>query len=212
VCASNIRQSIIAVNAYAADFNGLLPVHRARPEEPVVTYEMRNGAFGGFGLLYQGGYSTTGMVFYCPSATAPEFTYDFYVSGAYSGWDFLQRNDKYRSSYYYLPQVVRDRDGSILDEDQGYIHLEDMEPGRTLVMDILHGDAKYNSHTTEGAVGWTAGAADGSTVFHADEAMWDAVLYNSVMDLVQKSWTRFLPCLDRLQGTDDIYTKPPPIF
>lgn len=211
-CASNVRQNIIAVNAYAADYKDLLPPHYKRPNAPLVTYEMKNGRLGGFGILYDEGYTTTGEVFYCPSNESSPFAYRSYITGSTYGVPFLEANAKYRSSYYYLPQVVRNANGSIKEENQGYLRLSDMEAGRTLVMDLLHGDQTYNSHTSDGAVGWNVGAADGSTVFQADQAMWNAVLNNSIMDRVQDSWTRFLPCLDRLQGTTGIYSKPPPIF
>lgn len=214
VCASNVRQNIVGVNAYAADYEGRLPPHYGRPSQPVVTYQLKNGGtYGGLGLLYRLTYVTSGEIFYCPSMLAPEFSYltPSNPSGVGATQPFLSANTTYRSSYYYLPQVVRNADGSIKSESQGYMRLEEMEPGRTLVMDILHGDEKFQAHKQDGVEGWTVGAQDGSTVFRSDSKIWSAIVDpgNTVMNGVQTSWTRFLPCLDRLQGTDTIYTKPP---
>ena len=209
VCATNVRQNIIGVNTYAADYDSALPPHyTGNLSQPIITYQVKNGsALGGFGRLYKMGYITSGEVFFCPSMMAPEFAYGTSVNGGTG--PFLSAS-LYRSSYFYLPHVVRDDDGTILSNSQGYKRLEEMQPGRTMVMDIMHGDERFHSHQNYGEAGWNVGAHDGSTAFRTDAKIWTNITNNNaVMNGVQTSWSRFLPCLDRLQGTDGIYTKPP---
>ena len=80
VCASNLRQLVLATQLYSLDNRGFVPIGRASSYRWVNYWFVDNSdtkpAFYMFGALYQARLIKNGLVAYCPTQREPSFTYN----------------------------------------------------------------------------------------------------------------------------------------
>jgi prepilin-type N-terminal cleavage/methylation domain-containing protein/prepilin-type processing-associated H-X9-DG protein len=221
ICTSNVKQIGTAIASYAADYDDLLPFYggwdpaykgafsgKAKDEgHPYAVYRADKDPWIGpplvamkLACLAEGGYSSDGKVFYCPSNKDPQFMYQSYVKplapNTSSKWGTLPqaynvgKNQWVRVGYAYYPidKAIRNVPpftGMTREQGRWFPTVTARKLGRvtrnapylTDVIwskeDITHraGSKKVNGKTVLNKAGVNALFADGHTYFVPDQSV-----------------------------------------
>ncbi len=188
-CANNLHQIALASQLYCGDYGGNLPpfhgeLHFRWPNQTFVAYNKRPIGPGPWNLsfFYELHYLNEPRLFYCPSQTSPDHSFESYPtpwgSAGINGGDYIL------AAYSYNPY----RDPA--DERNLYKRLDRMPPGKVLAMDVPV--SWSTAHQRGSAGGWNILYADhhisfvqskrarefvaSSPSLTTDWAVWDALM------------------------------------
>ena len=187
-CSSNLHQIGLATNVYCVDNKSALPVYdnffkgedptqgRFQYKEPNQSYFVRDGsnslpggwqqACVGLGQLFTGKYLSVQGVFYCPDAVEDP---TFGINAGTKPWP--QIDDKYRSSYSYMPYynnttIFGYGTGltTVIAKDQAFPKLNRYPNTKLLAMDLVDTQADVCHKGGRKQPAWNCLFADGHVV------------------------------------------------
>ena len=166
VCGSNVKQSATGAYAYLADNKGVLPITApfTNPAPFTGYVAWRSNVYMNLGELWDTGYVSDGIAFYCPLQTAMAFNYKTY-DGA-NGWPTPSTltGVYVRTSYQF--NNIREEYGENNNNMTHRTNIDQYEPGQPLITDMIHKESSTGvtqAHDIE--KGLQAGFADGSVQF-----------------------------------------------
>jgi len=190
VCASNQRQLVGGLHAYASDFDGRLPTYVSplSPEavnlvsSPRLTYRVAVGPPDGgprdvepvnHGHLHTQDYIEAGGVFYCPSQPSPTWQQNTFpapwlsegVRGEEDGEKVGDGVYVVRSAYMYNPYVEVAR----LEQFRRYDNMAQFPDEAAMFMDLLIGSSDYRTIAHDRASTWNVAFGDGHVAPKVDQ-------------------------------------------
>lgn len=195
VCASNLKQTGISTYAYASDhhhrwpYGGVARTPVTRPwytfveywDEPPYRLPSGEPSPWAVALLFEGGYTTTADVFYCPSAKYEQHQRSYYPDP----WGTLATGDtRVRTSYQYMPYGDGGNTGR-----GGIYRLDQLPPQTILSMDVALSVIR-TSHANSGVPAWNVMRPDGHVNLIGDRQTYDTLVAGGY---VGDDWASFIP-------------------
>lgn len=183
ICLSNVRQMIVATNAFAVDNNDYMPDPYGYERDPAgsngsrTPYIQSNSVistrylnlktdenYDSFSALYMNDYIAVAEAFYCP-VPPPGFQNpgedNFMTNNRDPADNWFGR----RAGYHWNPHRVGDIHSDPVSPEQpygspAYLRISDMPNNKVLIIDILE-SLRWAPHREAGVPAWSVGFADG---------------------------------------------------